>query len=188
MAAEAARITAPGIDRTSAWDKNSNSVWCNGGANLDIVPSTNVVAIRRFSQNQLVADTGAAESEPTTLGLRGRVDPNSRKRSQGVAVDSKRSQIHQVGEGAPATLRQKLHPKSQPFGALVVQASPEAGGSGSGLIGPYLTAREVAARLRVCTATVYRLCDAGELMHVRVSNAVRVGEGDLRAFLQRGRR
>ena len=134
MAAEAARIAAPGIDRTSAWDKNSNSVWCNGGANLDIVPSTNVVAIRRFSQNQLVADTGAAESEPTTLGLRGRVDPNSRKRSQGVAVDSKRSQIHQVGEGAPATLRQKLHQESQPFGALVVQgpnSAPTGGRVGS---------------------------------------------------------
>jgi excisionase family DNA binding protein len=140
----------------------------------------------------IVSDTGLLGSPkleretglgPATLGLGTR-----EKTSQGVAGDSKRSQIRQVAEDGPSRASPRIAPNSQPFGALVVQASPEAGGSGSGLIGPYLTAREVAARLRVCTATVYRLCDAGELMHVRVSNAVRVGEGDLRAFLQRGRR
>ena len=51
-----------------------------------------------------------------------------------------------------------------------------------------MTAREVAARLRVCAATVYRLCDTGKLPHVRVSNAVRVSETDLRGFLRRQRR
>jgi hypothetical protein len=45
-------------------------------------------------------------------------------------------------------------PSSQPFGAIVVQAS-EAEGSGSANVGPPLTVREVAAWLRVCTATVY---------------------------------
>jgi excisionase family DNA binding protein len=48
-----------------------------------------------------------------------------------------------------------------------------------------LTAREVAQRLRVCTATVYRLCEKGALEHVRVANAVRVPESALRAFLAR---
>ncbi len=37
-----------------------------------------------------------------------------------------------------------------------------------------LTVREVAAALRVCTATVYDMIDRGELEHVRVSNAIRV--------------
>jgi excisionase family DNA binding protein len=37
-----------------------------------------------------------------------------------------------------------------------------------------LTIREVAGILRVCTATVYRMCARGELPHVRVSNAIRV--------------
>ena len=37
-----------------------------------------------------------------------------------------------------------------------------------------LTVREVAATLRVCTATVYDMIDRGELEHVRVSNAIRV--------------
>jgi excisionase family DNA binding protein len=55
-------------------------------------------------------------------------------------------------------------------------------------IGLLLTVREVAARLRVSTATVYDLCESGGLAHVRVSNAIRVGEDDLRAFILRGRR
>jgi len=53
---------------------------------------------------------------------------------------------------------------------------------------PLLTAREVAERLRICTATVYRLCERGELGYVRVSNAVRVPERALTAYLQSGRR
>jgi excisionase family DNA binding protein len=49
-----------------------------------------------------------------------------------------------------------------------------------------LTVREVAERLSVCTATVYRLCERGELPHVRVSNAIRVRPADVDAFLARG--
>jgi hypothetical protein len=52
---------------------------------------------------------------------------------------------------------------------------------------PLLTARE-APRLRICTATVYRLCERGELGSVRVSNAVRVPERAPTAYLQSGRR
>ena len=37
-----------------------------------------------------------------------------------------------------------------------------------------LTVREVAARLKVCTATVYRICERGELPHLRISNALRI--------------
>jgi len=37
-----------------------------------------------------------------------------------------------------------------------------------------MTVREVAAALRVCTATVYSMIERGELEHVRVSNAIRV--------------
>ena len=43
----------------------------------------------------------------------------------------------------------------------------------------------MAARLRVSTATVYRLCDRGELAHARVSNAIRVSAASLAAYLER---
>ena len=46
-----------------------------------------------------------------------------------------------------------------------------------------LTVREVAAYLRVSTATVYELCARGKLRHVRVLNAIRVASCDLHALL-----
>jgi excisionase family DNA binding protein len=59
---------------------------------------------------------------------------------------------------------------------------------GSGSSVPLLTAREVAVRLRICTATVYRLCERGELGYVRISNAVRVPESALTAYVQSSKR
>jgi excisionase family DNA binding protein len=50
-----------------------------------------------------------------------------------------------------------------------------------------LTVHEVAQRLRICSATVYKLCAAGELVHVRISNAIRVPPRDLAEFIARGR-
>jgi excisionase family DNA binding protein len=50
-----------------------------------------------------------------------------------------------------------------------------------------LTVREAAERLAVSTATVYGLCDRGELPHVRISNAIRIAPADLAAFLARSR-
>jgi excisionase family DNA binding protein len=46
-----------------------------------------------------------------------------------------------------------------------------------------LTVREVAARLRVSTATVYKLCERGDLGHVRVLNSIRVPPHELNRFL-----
>jgi len=48
-----------------------------------------------------------------------------------------------------------------------------------------LTVREVAARLQVSTATVYKLCARHELPHVRVLGAIRVAPADLAAFVER---
>jgi len=53
---------------------------------------------------------------------------------------------------------------------------------------PLLTVREVATALGVCTATVYKLCEKGELQHVRVLHTIRVARTDLDAFLARSRR
>jgi excisionase family DNA binding protein len=54
--------------------------------------------------------------------------------------------------------------------------------------GSLLTVPELARRLGVCRATVYRICREGQLEHVRVSNAIRVSERALETFLRSGER
>ncbi len=49
--------------------------------------------------------------------------------------------------------------------------------------GALLTVADVARRLGVCRATMYRICRAGQLGHVRISNAIRVPESALAAYL-----
>jgi excisionase family DNA binding protein len=49
---------------------------------------------------------------------------------------------------------------------------------------PLLSVRDVAAKLHVSTATVYGLCDRGELVHLRVSGAIRVRPEVLEAFIR----
>ena len=49
-----------------------------------------------------------------------------------------------------------------------------------------LNVREVAARLGVSTATVYKLVNGGYLAHVRVANAIRVAPAVLDEFIARG--
>ncbi len=49
-----------------------------------------------------------------------------------------------------------------------------------------LTVKEAAARLRVCTATVYGLCARGVLEHVRIATyAIRITEEHLSRFIRR---
>ncbi len=47
----------------------------------------------------------------------------------------------------------------------------------------WLTVREVAGRLKVSTATVYKLIESGAIEHVRVSNAIRVRIGAVGRYL-----
>jgi len=47
------------------------------------------------------------------------------------------------------------------------------------------TIGEVAKRLRLSAATVYKLCADGSLEHFRVLNSIRVPERSLEAFLAR---
>ena len=52
-----------------------------------------------------------------------------------------------------------------------------------GGLGRLLRVADVAEQLGVCAATVYRLCERGELSHVRIVNSIRVRPADLDAFL-----
>ena len=46
-----------------------------------------------------------------------------------------------------------------------------------------LRAAEVAERLGISTATVYKICKSGELPHIRIVDAIRVRPGDLAEFV-----
>jgi len=54
--------------------------------------------------------------------------------------------------------------------------------------GHLLSVRGVATCLGVSSATVYKLCAQGSMVHVRVSNAIRVAPGELDQFIAAQRR
>jgi excisionase family DNA binding protein len=77
-------------------------------------------------------------------------------------------------------------PGSRPFASI--RSNPVTSGlqSGPALMVPHerlLSVREVAARLGVCTSTVYQLCAEGRLVHMRVANAIRIAPADVAAVL-----
>jgi excisionase family DNA binding protein len=53
---------------------------------------------------------------------------------------------------------------------------------------PLLSVRQVAKLLGVCAATVYRMCEQGELQHFRVRNSIRVPLLALKAYLAKAQR
>jgi excisionase family DNA binding protein len=57
-----------------------------------------------------------------------------------------------------------------------------------GGLGRALTVQEVADRLGVSTATVYKLCISGALPSFRVSTSIRIRVADLDAYVARGSR
>jgi excisionase family DNA binding protein len=50
-------------------------------------------------------------------------------------------------------------------------------------VGKLLTVRQVAKLLGMCPASVYRLCDRGELAHFRLLNAIRIEPAAVKKFL-----
>ena len=96
----------------------------------------------------------------TTQGSEGRLDASTRRERSGT--------LGRVPPVSPNSRR----------GLRVALPEPE----------QLLTVRETAGRLRVSTATVYALCDRGELPYLRVSNAIRIQQEDLEAFIAHGGR
>jgi len=51
-----------------------------------------------------------------------------------------------------------------------------------------LRVAEAAEQLRVSTATVYKLCEAGELPHIRIIDSIRIRPADVAVFVAARRR
>ena len=97
-----------------------------------------------------------------------------------LTIDNEGSGIQKVNHSNPSNASQTLAPETKNFAALVLHESGlRAVCEGNAL----LTVREVAAILRVCRDTVYRLCATGQLPHVRILNAIRIEPADLDDFL-----
>ena len=66
------------------------------------------------------------------------------------------------------------------FGAPVVHGKDASRSMKSSL----LTVREVASMLRVCPATVYSLCERGQLAHTRLGASIRIHYADVESLLR----
>jgi len=89
-------------------------------------------------------------------------------------------------EGDPRKALGSTSPEREPPGTAAPTATTPTVGDLTALRGGrdrLLPVGEVAAKLGVCTATVYRLCERGDLLHVRVINSIRVRPRDLAAFV-----
>ena len=97
----------------------------------------------------------------------------------------KSSQSLEITKPSGSDLRHDLAPLSRQLGPNWVQHLSSKQFSARGSRQALLSIRQVAQFLHVSTATVYRLCEVGELAHLRVSHAIRVGLQDLAAYLAR---
>ena len=127
----------------------------------------------RLSRNYMhITRARPAGFEPATYGSGGG--------SEALPVGSSDSQPVGNVRGDDRERVQPSHPIAavrSPFAAPVLQP----GGDAPVL----LSVRDAAARLGVCTATIYKLCENGALAHVRVLNSIRIASADLVAFIQR---
>ncbi len=78
-------------------------------------------------------------------------------------------------------------PISAPVSGILPAGSPRLRALDGGAAN-LLSVREVADRLGVTTATVYKLARLGELPQVRVLNAIRVAPADLAAYIEARRK
>jgi excisionase family DNA binding protein len=101
---------------------------------------------------------------------------------------SKNVQIHaSLSKNFAGSLLDGIQPTDPPTPAGSLLDSPATEDEALRSVGKLLTVRQVAKVLGVCPATVYRLCDRGELAHYRVSNAIRVNLAEVEVMLQRSR-
>ena len=138
---------------------------------------------------------GARGFEPPTFRSRiGRrsvaARPNRSQVSERIANSAGRAvQPSQLSTGVSKEFTTRLLPKIGPWAHPGVRLSPLRPRTWRRFTADAIRCCEwadVAESLGVCSATVYRLCESGELPHVRIVNSIRVRSEDLRAFLDRG--
>jgi excisionase family DNA binding protein len=101
---------------------------------------------------------------------------------------SKNVQAHaNLSKDFAGSLLDGIQPTEPPTPAGSLLDSPAMENEVEQAVGKLLTVRQVAKVLGVCPATVYRLCDRGELAHYRVRHAIRVDITEVKAMLQRSR-
>ncbi|GAG41823.1 unnamed protein product, partial [marine sediment metagenome] len=99
--------------------------------------------------------------------------------------------ISHIDAGSRVQGSQRVAPFSKSFVPILSPKNAPSGGRLESLRGGaenLLTVRQVADRLGLCTATVYKLCEQADLVHVWISNAIRVAPADLAAFVEQQRR
>ena len=148
---------------------------------------------------------GKENREVTVVGARGFEPPTFRSRNgrRSVAAPANRSQISEsianragrevqpsqlstgVSKEFTTRLLPKIGPGFAPGTAPKVATTPTTGDLAAlhGGRDRLLRIADIAERLGVCAAIVYRLCERGELPHVRIVNSIRVRRTDLDAFL-----
>jgi excisionase family DNA binding protein len=121
-----------------------------------------IVAARtnRSQVSERIANRGGREVQPSQL-------------STGFSKDFTTRLLPKIGTG--------FAPGTAPFAATTPTKSDLEALHG----GPFslLSVGAVAERLGVCAAAIYRLCERGELPHVRIVNSIRVRRADLDAFV-----
>jgi excisionase family DNA binding protein len=106
------------------------------------------------------------------------------KASQNIATDDCSSGNSHVADSKPSKRSQNITAIREFFIPPLSRGSLGAIGAGVA----FLTVKEVATLLRVSTDSVYGLCASGELLHVRVLNAIRIAPADLTVFIVHRRR
>jgi excisionase family DNA binding protein len=160
------------IDRLSfgisAPDPASKDPPCLGASPRSLATSVVLAPARNRPGSEKNASTEAKDSEDFDLWARRDSNPRP-PASEGISGNpqmfagiSKYPESRELSRMTVSTALQQEAPFRRSFGPPVVQENR------------LLTVREVAAILRVCTATVYRLCSRGSLAHLRVSNSVRI--------------